>query len=77
MPYDFSVDKKTGLLLLTGYVLVSFLLFVAGFLFGLNYGLSSKVAEILARSGRGLPYNLPSGRGGWRRSIRSQKPMNS
>ncbi len=50
MPYDFSVDKKTGLLLLTGYVLVSFLLFVAGFLFGLNYGLSSKVAEILARS---------------------------
>lgn len=48
MSYDFSVDKKTGIILVSGYALVGALLFVAGFLLGINYGLSSRAAEIVA-----------------------------
>ena len=50
MPYDFSIDKKTGVILIAGYALVGVLLFVAGFLLGIEYRFSSRPADLMVQS---------------------------
>lgn len=50
MPYDFSIDKKTGFILIAGYGLVGLLLFLAGFLLGIGYRTSPQKVDIVAQA---------------------------
>lgn len=50
MAYEFSIDKKTGIILVTGYALVGVLLFVAGFLLGIGYHLPATPTEMVMQS---------------------------
>lgn len=50
MPHDFSIDKKTGIILVAGCSLVGVLLFIAGFLLGIQYRFPFKSANSISQS---------------------------
>lgn len=50
MPHDFSIDKKAGIILVTVCGLVGVLLFIAGFLLGIQYRFSYKPSNFIAQS---------------------------
>lgn len=50
MPHDFSVDKKTGIILVTVCGLMGVLLFIAGFLLGVQYHVSLKPPALTVQS---------------------------
>lgn len=50
MPHDFSIDKKTGIILIAACGLVGVLLLVAGFLLGIQYRFSSSTTKPKSQS---------------------------
>lgn len=50
MPHNFSIDKKSGIILVTGCGLLAVLLFIAGFLLGIQFQFSLRPSNLVAQS---------------------------